>query len=91
MYLAFDLDDIYLPRLNAALNAWSDRFDIPYNTKTVRNIKRVTFDSDDSYTFFAMTWDHVRLPFALIDPMKIDNPWDFLYKYTCSADSRATP
>jgi hypothetical protein len=74
MYLAFDLDDIYLPRLNAALHAWSDRFAIPYNTKIVRNIKRVTFDQDDSYTLFSVSWDHARLPFALIDQHKIDNP-----------------
>jgi hypothetical protein len=74
MYLAFDLDDIYAPRLNAALHAWSDRFNIPYNVKIVRNIKRVTFDQDDSYTLFAVSWDHARLPFALIDQHKIDNP-----------------
>jgi hypothetical protein len=74
MYLAFDLDNIYAPRLNAALHAWSDRFNISYNTKTVRNIKRVTFDQDDSYTLFAVSWDHAQFPFALIDQHKIDNP-----------------
>jgi hypothetical protein len=75
MYLAFDLYDIqHLHNLNAALHAWSDRFDITYNTKTVRNIKRVTFDADETYTFFAMTWDHEHLPFSLIDQNKIDNP-----------------
>lgn len=75
MYIAFDLYDIqHLHNLNAALHAWSDRFNILYNTKTVRNIKRVTFDQDDSYTLFAVSWDHARLPFALIDQHKIDNP-----------------
>jgi hypothetical protein len=74
MYIAFDLQDIYLPRLNAALHAWSDRYSIPYNTKIFRSIKRVTFDADETYTFFAMTWDHARLPFSLIDQHKIDNP-----------------
>jgi hypothetical protein len=73
MYIAFDLYDIQqLHNLNTALHAWSDRFDIPYNTKTVRNIKRVTFDQDDSYTLFAVSWDHVRFPFDLIEPMNID-------------------
>jgi len=72
MYIAFDLQNIYVLRLNAALHAWSDRYNIPYNTKTVRNIKRVTFDLDETYTFFSMTWDHARFPFGLIDPMKID-------------------
>jgi hypothetical protein len=72
MYIAFDLQDIYLPRLNAALHAWSDRYSIPYNTKIFRSIKRVTFDQDDTYTFFSMTWDHARFPFDLIEPMNID-------------------
>jgi hypothetical protein len=75
MYLAFDLYDTYhLHNLNAALHAWSDRFDIPYNTKTVRFIKRVTFDHDEYYTLFAVSWDSERFPFALIDQQKIDNP-----------------
>jgi hypothetical protein len=74
MYIAFDLHEIYLPRLNAALHAWSDRFAIPYNTKIVRNIKRVTFDLDESYTLFAVSWDNERFPFVLIDQHKIDNP-----------------
>lgn len=74
MYLAFDLDGIYLPRLNAALHAWSDRFGIPYNTKIVRNVKRVTFDLDEHYTLFAVSWNSERWPFALIDQHKIDNP-----------------
>jgi len=74
MYIAFDLHDIYHPRLNAALHAWSDRYNIPYNTKISRHIKRVTFDSDDSYTLFAVSWDNERFPFSLIDQHKIDNP-----------------
>jgi hypothetical protein len=74
MYIAFDLYSTHLQDLNAALHAWSDRFDIPYNTKIFRSIKRVTFDSDDSYTLFAVSWDHARLPFSLIDQHKIDNP-----------------
>ena len=72
MYIAFDLHNIYLPRLNAALHTWSNLYSIPYKTKTVRNIKRVTFDQDETYTFFAMTWDHARFPYSLIEPMNID-------------------
>jgi hypothetical protein len=73
MYIAFDLYDIrHLHNLNNALHAWSDRFGIPYNTKTVQNIKRVTFDSDDTYGLFSLTWDHARFPFSLIEPMNID-------------------
>jgi hypothetical protein len=65
MYIAFDLQNIYAPRLNAALHDWSDRYNTPYNTKTVRNIKRITFDSDETYTFFSMTWDHAQFPFSM--------------------------
>ena len=73
MYIAFDLYDVqHLQNLKAALQAWSDRFDIPYNTKIVRHIKRVTFDSDDSYSLFCLTWDHTQLPYSLIEPMDID-------------------
>ena len=72
MYIAFDLYSTHLQDLNAALHAWSDRFDIPYNTKTVRYAKRVTFDSDDSYSLFCLTWDHAQLPYRLIEPMNID-------------------
>ena len=43
--------------LNRALHNWSDRFDIPYNTKTQKRIKRVTFDDDAYYSLFAMTWN----------------------------------
>jgi hypothetical protein len=74
VYLTFDLTNIYLPQLNAALHVWSDRFGIPYNTKIVRNIKRVTFDQDNSYTLFAVSWNSERFPFALIDQHNIDNP-----------------
>lgn len=75
MYLAFDLYDTHhLQDLTVALHAWSDRFDIAYNTKIVRYIKRVTFDHDEHYTLFAVSWDNERFPYALIDQHKIDNP-----------------
>ena len=43
--------------INSALHQWSDRYDIPYNTKIVKYIKRVTFDRDEHYTLFSMTWN----------------------------------
>ena len=43
--------------INQELHAWSDRYDIPYNTKIVKNKKRITFDNDEAYSLFAMTWN----------------------------------
>jgi hypothetical protein len=38
------------------LNAWAVKYNIKYRTKVVKYTLRVTFDSDDSYTLFALTW-----------------------------------
>lgn len=71
MYIEFELatSDDTLPGLvsyranliiDRALEDWSARYQIPYKTKTVKYKKRVTFDSDDSYSLFAMTWNTKR-------------------------------
>lgn len=63
--------------LNGELHAWSDRYNIPYTTKIYKYTKRVTFDDESLYAFFALTWDprsdvsYVR-EFNLIEPMKVD-------------------
>ena len=44
-------------QLNRELHAWSDRYKIPYNTKIVKYTKRITFDQDKLYEFFALTWN----------------------------------
>ncbi len=46
--------------IDRELVAWSERYQIAYKTKTVKYRKRVTFDSDESYTLFAMTWNTER-------------------------------
>ena len=43
--------------LNNALHEWSDKYGIPYNTKIVKFIKRITFDNDEHYSLFALTWN----------------------------------
>ena len=43
--------------INRALHEWSDRYEIPYNVKNIKYFKRITFDDDSSYAFFAMTWN----------------------------------
>ena len=51
--------------INRALHEWSDRYDIPYNVKNIKYFKRITFDDDAHYAFFAMTWNPDRKFYAL--------------------------
>lgn len=43
--------------INRALHEWSDRYNIPYSTKIIKYTKRITFNNDAHYAFFAMTWN----------------------------------
>ena len=43
--------------INNHLVEWSQKYQIPYNTKIVKYKKRVTFDADESYSLFALTWN----------------------------------
>ena len=43
--------------INRALQEWSDLYDISFNSKNIKFFKRVTFDNDAHYAFFAMTWN----------------------------------
>ena len=62
--------------LNKELHAWADQYNISYNTKTVKYTKRITFDDNETYSFFALTWcpttedfrDYL-LEYRLIEPM----------------------
>lgn len=42
--------------LNRNLHEWSDRYQIPYNKKVYKWTVRVTFDNDQHYSLFALTW-----------------------------------
>lgn len=46
-----------------ALHEWSDRYNIPYNTKLHKYNRRITFDDDAHYTLFSMTWNPTNKPF----------------------------
>ncbi len=35
---------------------WAARYEVEYRTKVFKYTLRVTFNSDESYTLFAMTW-----------------------------------
>jgi hypothetical protein len=53
MYIEFKLSS---DLVRTKLNAWAVKYNIKYRTKVFKYTLRVTFDSDESYTLFAMTW-----------------------------------
>lgn len=62
--------------LTRNLQAWSDRYAIAYTKKIHKFTVRVTFDRDETYSFFAMTWNptdeqmqHYLTNYRLIEPM----------------------
>ena len=68
MYIEFDLllDVDMAPGHRATGNlssiqehmlAWGERYGIPYREKTIKYTHRITFDQDESYSFWAMTWN----------------------------------
>jgi hypothetical protein len=38
------------------LATWAEKYNVEYKTKTIKYKLRVTFDSDDCYTLFGLTW-----------------------------------
>jgi hypothetical protein len=83
MYILFELpqDDSEITAwalsvLEHELHMWSDQYSIDYNTKIVKYTKRITFDNDKNYSFFALTWQPTTknfldflLNYRLIEPM----------------------
>ena len=67
MYIEFSLPGPTSSNYSAATHAnhiitqhlheWSDKYNIPYNTKLHKYMRRVTFDDDAHYAFFALTWN----------------------------------
>ena len=68
MYIEFDLlpDVDMAPGHRAGANlrivqehmlTWGERYGIPYREKTIKYTHRVTFDQDQTYSFWAMTWN----------------------------------
>jgi hypothetical protein len=92
MYIAFDLiTDIDTGRVHEVaawlerfiekeLSLWSIRYEITYKSKLFKGVKRVTFEQDEHYSFFTLTWNPVPtdLPskyysYRLVEPMKVDS------------------
>lgn len=43
--------------ITLALHEWGERYQISHNSKIIKYIKRVTFELDEHYTVFSMTWN----------------------------------
>ena len=84
MYIEFSLPKdaagqaaLYVNQILAReLNRWSKQHGIAYKTKTIKYTKRVTFDDNRTYSFFALTWapkpsnfESYLLNYRLIEPM----------------------
>lgn len=79
MYLEWKLPEgvAYTMRvwLHKEIQNWSEKYDIPYKTKTIKLTYRLILKSEEEYTFFALTWnpqEHRWLDYSIKDPMKID-------------------
>lgn len=68
MYIEFDLlPDVdmapghrastNLRIIQDAMNSWGNRYSTLFREKTIKYKYRVTFDHDESYTFWAITWN----------------------------------
>lgn len=53
--------------------SWASKYNIEYRIKPFKYTLRVTFDLEESYTLFAMTWNSeqiIYLNYTLVEPMK---------------------
>lgn len=84
MYIEFTLPDVpgapsqgwVNMMLTHELDNWAQQYNIIYKTKIFKNTKRVTFENEQDYSFFAMTWNPKPQSFRdylanyrLIEPM----------------------
>lgn len=64
MYIEFTLPDHSnqaasnaLHIIKKAMQTWSQQYNIPYREKSIKYRYRITFDQDELYSFWAMTWN----------------------------------
>jgi hypothetical protein len=74
MYIEFDLTNVTNVggvsaladyEIDYALAEWSRKYNISYNVKNIKQFKRVTFEQDEYYSLFALTWNHEKQIYAL--------------------------
>ena len=74
MYIEFDLlkgpDSIPTAMSNCQIEneikSWAKLHNISYKSKTVKYKKRVTFEHDDSYLLFAMSWTGIWVNYRIV-------------------------
>jgi len=76
MYIEFDLPqgskdipstfsaDLTLKIIRDQMQAWSEQYGISYREKTIKYKYRVTFEQDEIYSFWAITWNVERKYYA---------------------------
>ena len=76
MYIAFDLvNQQHWNDIIDALEEWEEKYEISFQTKTVKYVTRLVFESEELYSFFALSWNP---PYAylknyrVVEPMKLD-------------------
>jgi len=76
MYIAFDLvNQQHWNDIQDALDEWQEKYNIPFQIKTVKKVTRVVFASDELYSFFALSWNppyEYLKTYRVIEPMKLD-------------------
>ena len=76
MYIAFDLLNFrHLTDIQEALDEWREKYNIPFQLKTVKKVTRVVFASDELYSFFALSWNppyKYLKTYRVVEPMKLD-------------------
>jgi hypothetical protein len=45
-----------LGTVSSRLATWANKYNVNYKAKTIKYKMRVTFDSDEYYTLFGLTW-----------------------------------
>lgn len=74
MYIKFELpSQIAAEYLDSEVKKWAQTYGIVYHKKLHKKQFRITFENDDLYSFFAMTWNpkHMNmLSYQLIEPMQ---------------------
>ena len=73
MYIEFDLTNVAIGGVSAladyeidyALTEWSRKYNISYNVKNIKQFKRVTFEQDEYYSLFALTWNIAQEHYTL--------------------------
>jgi hypothetical protein len=73
MYVQFVKNTINpVDYITTSLDHWAQQYQIKYKIKFVKRTLRLTFDDDQHYTIFAMTWNpehNSLLNYSLIEPM----------------------